>query len=156
MSLCKQRNDACTATICHRVLQRASDDACVAVPRRAPGNHGYDTAGYGPAAVGTNLWVNDWLRTWTEPVRKAGTAPLVLTRGVWAGGQRHGIVLWCAGGGDSASDGHPSPFIAALTCCGYLRVHPPMMERRSSDVESSFEELTAQINLGACAALSPA
>lgn len=81
------------------------------------GSHGYDTSN-GPAAVASNLWVNDWLRTWTEPVGAAGVAPLVLTRGVWAGGQRHGIVLW------------------------------------SSDVESSFEELHAQVNLGVHASLS--
>merc|ERR1712216_31425 len=70
------------------------------------------------AAVASNLWVNSWLRTFTEPVAAAGIAPLVLTRGTWAGGQRHGIVLW------------------------------------SSDIESTFEELTAQINLGVHASLS--
>merc|ERR1719311_551352 len=81
------------------------------------GNHGYDTS-FGPAAVASNLWVNNWLKTFTDPVAEAGLAPLVLTRGVWAGGQRHGIVLW------------------------------------SSDIESTFEELTAQINLGVHASLS--
>lgn len=81
------------------------------------GNHGYDTS-FGPAAVASNLWVNSWIRTFTEPVAAAGIAPLVLTRGTWAGGQRHGIVLW------------------------------------SSDIESTFEELTAQINLGVHASLS--
>merc|ERR1712070_567318 len=54
----------------------------------------------------------------TEPVAAQGELPLVLTRGVWAGGQRHGVVLW------------------------------------SSDIESSFEELTAQLNLGVHASLS--
>lgn len=82
-----------------------------------PATHGYDTS-FGPAAVASNLWVNSWLRTFTEPVAAAGLAPLVLTRGTWAGGQRHGIVLW------------------------------------SSDIESTFEELTAQVNLGVHASLS--
>jgi len=81
------------------------------------GNFGYNTS-YGPAAVATNLWVNDWLKTFTDPVAAAGVAPLALTRGTWAGGQRHGIVLW------------------------------------SSDIVSSFEELSAQVNLGVHASLS--
>ena len=29
-----------------------------------------------------------------EPVAAQGEPPLLLTRGVWAGGQRHGVVLW--------------------------------------------------------------
>lgn len=56
------------------------------------GNHGYDTS-YGPAEVATNLWVNEWIRTFAESL-PAGEAPLILTRGVWAGGARHGVVLW--------------------------------------------------------------
>lgn len=32
------------------------------------GVHGYDTT-YGPAAAASNLWVNDWLSLFTEPVR---------------------------------------------------------------------------------------
>ena len=43
---------------------------------------------------------------------------MALTRGVWAGGQKHGVVLW------------------------------------SSDIESTFEELHSQINLGVHASLS--
>lgn len=58
------------------------------------GDHGYDTS-YGPAAFASNLWVNDYLAAFSEPVRNIGDEePLVLTRGVWAGGQRHGVVLW--------------------------------------------------------------
>ena len=42
-----------------------------------------------------NLWVNDWLSIFSEPIAKLGVEPpLILTRGVWAGGQRHGAVLW--------------------------------------------------------------
>jgi alpha-D-xyloside xylohydrolase len=82
------------------------------------GNHGYDTS-YGPAAFASNYWVNDWISMFADNVRAEGIQePLVLTRGVWAGGQRHGVVLW------------------------------------SSDVESSFHELRAQINLGVHAGLS--
>lgn len=54
----------------------------------------------------------------TEPVRAAGDIPMVLTRGVWAGGQKHGVVLW------------------------------------SSDIESTFEELTSQVPQGIHASLS--
>lgn len=58
------------------------------------GDHGYDTS-YGPAAFASNFWVNDYLSAFSEPVRAMGQQePLVLTRGVWAGGQRHGTVLW--------------------------------------------------------------
>ena len=58
------------------------------------GTHGYDTS-YGPAAAYSQLWVGSWLQTFTEPVAVLGeVAPLALTRGVWAGGQRHGVVLW--------------------------------------------------------------
>ena len=58
------------------------------------GDHGYDTS-YGPAAAYSNLWVGDYLSTFSAPVAKAGgEPPLLLTRGVWAGGQRHGVVLW--------------------------------------------------------------
>ena len=82
------------------------------------GSHGYDTS-YGPAAFASNYWVNDWISMFTDNVKAQGVDdPLVLTRGVWAGGQRHGVVLW------------------------------------SSDIESSWSELTAQINLGVHAGLS--
>lgn len=58
------------------------------------GDHGYDTS-YGPAAFASNFWVNDYLSAFSEPVRAMGEQePLVLTRAVWAGGQRHGVVLW--------------------------------------------------------------
>jgi alpha-D-xyloside xylohydrolase len=84
------------------------------------GDHGYDTS-YGPAAAYSNLWVNDWLAIFTDPVAALAVPnepPLVLTRGVWAGGQRHGVVLW------------------------------------SSDIESTFEELAAQVPLGVHSSLS--
>ena len=60
------------------------------------GDYGYNTS-YGPAAAYSNLWVNDWLSLYSDPVAaEPGQVepPLVLTRGVWAGGQRHGVVLW--------------------------------------------------------------
>jgi alpha-D-xyloside xylohydrolase len=58
------------------------------------GDHGYDTS-FGPAAAYTNLWVNSWLSMFARPVAQLGEfAPLLLTRGVWAGGQRYGTVLW--------------------------------------------------------------
>ena len=38
------------------------------------GVHGYDTT-YGPAAAASNLWVNDWLSLFTEPVRGRITSP---------------------------------------------------------------------------------
>ena len=76
------------------------------------GEFGYNTS-YGPAAAYSNLWVNSWLQTFSEPVAALGAEPpLVLARGVWAGGQRYGVVLW------------------------------------SSDIDSSFEELTAQVSIG--------
>jgi hypothetical protein len=60
------------------------------------GDYGYNTS-YGPAPAYSNLWVNDWLSMYSEPVAAQPgqkQPPLVLTRGVWAGGQRHGVVLW--------------------------------------------------------------
>lgn len=79
---------------------------------------GYNTS-FGPPAAYSNLWVNQWIAMFTDPVAQLGEhLPLALTRGVWAGGQRHGVVLW------------------------------------SSDIESTFEELTAQLNLGVHASLS--
>lgn len=75
------------------------------------GQHGYDTS-YGPAAFASNYWVNDWISMFSSTVQDQGMLPLVLTRGVWAGGQRLGAILW------------------------------------SADIESTFEELTAQVNLG--------
>jgi alpha-D-xyloside xylohydrolase len=82
------------------------------------GSHGYDTS-LGPAAYASNYWVNDWLAMFSDPVAAEGKEPpLVLTRSVWAGGQRHGVVLW------------------------------------SSDIESTFAELRAQLNLGVHASLS--
>jgi len=83
------------------------------------GTYGYDTS-YGPAAAASNLWVNDWLSMFTDPLLEAapGLPPMALTRAVWAGGQRHGIILW------------------------------------SSDIESSFEELTSQVPQGVHASLS--
>ena len=56
--------------------------------------HGYDTS-FGPAAAFSQLWVNSWLSTFSRPVALLGDVPpLVLTRGLWAGGQRFGVVLW--------------------------------------------------------------
>ena len=60
------------------------------------GDYGYNTS-YGPALSYSNLWVNEWLSMYSDPVAaepEQVAPPLVLTRGVWAGGQRHGIVLW--------------------------------------------------------------
>jgi len=57
------------------------------------GDYGYNSS-FGPPAAYSNLWVNDWLRAFSEPVAEARLPPLLLTRGVWAGGQRHGAVLW--------------------------------------------------------------
>jgi len=56
------------------------------------GNYGYNTS-YGPPEAYSNLWVNDWLSLFSDPIATE-EPPLVLTRGVWAGGQRHGTVLW--------------------------------------------------------------
>lgn len=55
--------------------------------------HGYDTS-FGPAAAFSQLWVGSWLSTFSRPIALLGEAPLVLTRGVWAGAQRFGVVLW--------------------------------------------------------------
>ena len=50
---------------------------------------------WGPAAAYNNLWVGSWLSAFSDPVKALGREqPLVLTRGTWAGGQKHGIVLW--------------------------------------------------------------
>ena len=63
----------------------------------APGDgpwNGYKTS-WGPETAYTNLWVNDWLSIYSDPIAKLGIEPpLILTRGVWAGGQRHGAILW--------------------------------------------------------------
>ena len=58
------------------------------------GEAGFDTS-FGPAAAYSNLWVGSWITAFTQPVATLGALPpLVLTRGVWAGGARHGVVLW--------------------------------------------------------------
>jgi alpha-D-xyloside xylohydrolase len=58
------------------------------------GTHGYDTS-FGPAIAYSQLWVGAWISTFAHPVAVLGEyPPLVLTRGVWAGGQRYGTVLW--------------------------------------------------------------
>ena len=78
-----------------------------------------DQTSFGPAVAYSNLWVNQWLAMYTDPVTAIGQdLPLALTRSVWAGGQRHGIVLW------------------------------------SSDIESTFDELAAQVPQGVHASLS--
>jgi alpha-D-xyloside xylohydrolase len=58
------------------------------------GDYGYDTS-WGPADAYSNLWVGSYLSAFSDPVKAIGAeSPLVLTRGAWAGGQKHGIVLW--------------------------------------------------------------
>jgi len=58
------------------------------------GDYGYNNS-YGDAIAYSQLWVNDWLSLFSDPVASLNEhLPLVLTRGVWAGGQRHGVVLW--------------------------------------------------------------
>jgi alpha-D-xyloside xylohydrolase len=55
---------------------------------------GYETS-WGPSVAYNNLWVNDWISIFADPIAKLGREPpLILTRGVWAGGQRHGAILW--------------------------------------------------------------
>lgn len=87
------------------------------------GNFGYHTS-YGVPVAYSNLWVNDWISMYSDPVVAANAAkgsaqpPLVLTRGAWAGGQRYGIVLW------------------------------------SSDIRSTFEQLASQVPQGVHASMS--
>ena len=58
------------------------------------GTYGYNTS-FGPAVAYSQLWVGSWLSTFSRPVALLGEAPpLVLARGLWAGGQRYGVVLW--------------------------------------------------------------
>eukprot|EP00041_Stephanoeca_diplocostata_P012223 m.203940 g.203940 ORF g.203940 m.203940 type:complete len:819 (+) comp18865_c0_seq8:159-2615(+) len=60
------------------------------------GEYGYDTS-LGPARFASNLWVNSWLQMFSEPVAQAGdVAPLLLTRGTWAGGQRSCVLHYVA------------------------------------------------------------
>ena len=63
------------------------------------GDYGYNTS-YGPAASYSNLWVNEWLSMYSDPVAAQPgqvAPPLVLTRGVWAGGpsSRHSVMPLC-------------------------------------------------------------
>jgi alpha-D-xyloside xylohydrolase len=82
------------------------------------GNYGYNTS-FGPPWAFSQLWVGSWLSTFASPVAALGeVTPLMLTRGVWAGGQRYGAVLW------------------------------------SSDIDSTFETLAAQVPLGTHASMS--
>ena len=82
------------------------------------GVYGYDTS-FGPAAAYSQLWVGSWLAAFARPVVTLGEVPpLILARGVWAGGARNGVVLW------------------------------------SSDIESTFETLTAMVPQGVHAAMS--
>lgn len=62
--------------------------------------------------------MNNWLSTFADGVAALGRDPLLLVRGLWAGGARYGAVLW------------------------------------SSDIWSTFEELTAQVPQGVHASLS--
>ena len=78
-----------------------------------PNATGFPTS-FGPPSVASNMWVNSWISLFSERIEQ----PLVLTRGVWAGGARYGAVLW------------------------------------SSDIQSTFESLTAQVPLGVHASLS--
>ena len=57
------------------------------------GASGYDTS-FGPARAYSQLWVGAWLELFSAPVAARGDAPLLLTRAAWAGGARHGAVLW--------------------------------------------------------------
>ena len=82
------------------------------------GTYGYNTS-FGIAAAYSQLWVGSWLSTFSVPVARLGEVPpLVLARGVWAGGQRYGVVLW------------------------------------SSDIDSTFETLTAMVPQGVHASMS--
>ena len=80
-----------------------------------PFRGGYLTQ-WGPKAFASNTWVNNYISIFTEHLRAQGGAvpvdahtdepysevepnpdaepPLALVRGVWAGGQRYGVVLW--------------------------------------------------------------
>ena len=41
------------------------------------------------------MWTNWWIQTFSEGYSNAtsATSPLILTRGLWAGAQRYGVVL---------------------------------------------------------------
>ena len=55
------------------------------------------------------MWANDWMSVFGDGLRQSRNEGVILTRAVWAGAARLGVVLW------------------------------------SSDIWSTFEELTAQV-----------
>ena len=44
--------------------------------------------------VRTGLWANDWMATFSDGLRAEGKEGMILTRSVWAGAARLGVVLW--------------------------------------------------------------
>eukprot|EP00054_Salpingoeca_dolichothecata_P000078 m.15970 g.15970 ORF g.15970 m.15970 type:complete len:601 (-) comp10128_c0_seq1:43-1845(-) len=76
------------------------------------------TTACGPYSFCGRFWANTWIQTFSDGMVAENETPLVLTRGLWAGAQRYGVVLW------------------------------------SSDIFSTFEELTAQVPEGISASMS--
>ena len=47
-----------------------------------------------PSQAYGRLWANDWMATFSDGLRAAGNEGMILTRSVWAGAARLGVVLW--------------------------------------------------------------
>jgi|EP01049_Picozoa_sp_SAG25_P001632 alpha-glucosidase (family GH31 glycosyl hydrolase) len=47
-----------------------------------------------PAAAYGRIWANSWLATFADGLTKEGAEGMILTRSVWAGAARLGVVLW--------------------------------------------------------------
>lgn len=42
----------------------------------------------------SRIWANDWIRTYSDGLASMNDTGLILTRGLWLGAQRFGVVLW--------------------------------------------------------------
>ena len=47
-----------------------------------------------PASAYGRIWCNRWIQTFADGLRAEGAEGMILTRSVWAGAARHGVVLW--------------------------------------------------------------
>ena len=59
-----------------------------------PGANGTTQLVRAPASAYGRIWCNRWIQTFADGLRAEGAQGMILTRSVWAGAARHGVVLW--------------------------------------------------------------
>lgn len=75
-------------------LRRLDEDDMHSMSPYILPTNGSSTGTRPPAAAYGRMWANQWMATFADGLRAEGAQGMILTRSVWAGAARLGVVLW--------------------------------------------------------------